>query len=144
MPVKLRPSSGTWFHSLHATSQALQPMQIEVSVKNPIRGGWSTYPAAAAGSRPARAVSPVRPAVSAVISRLRPRLFGDAGPLLVVADQLAQRGPPGPAPWSDVAGERLDFLDVHVRVQGQVGQLVRRVAGRQAVRSPVPGQPDLV
>ncbi len=26
------------FHSLHATSQALQPMQIEVSVKNPLRG----------------------------------------------------------------------------------------------------------
>jgi hypothetical protein len=32
------PSWGTRFHSLQATSQALQPMQIEVSVKNPIRG----------------------------------------------------------------------------------------------------------
>jgi hypothetical protein len=29
---------GIWFHSLQATSQALQPMQIEVSVKNPTRG----------------------------------------------------------------------------------------------------------
>jgi len=26
---------GSWFHSLHATSQALQPMQTLVSVKNP-------------------------------------------------------------------------------------------------------------
>ena len=39
MPVRLSPSSGTAFHSLQATSQALQPMQTEVSVKNPIRGG---------------------------------------------------------------------------------------------------------
>src|SRR5438105_12054708 len=36
-PVQTRPSSGTRFHSLHATSQALQPMQIDVSVKKPIR-----------------------------------------------------------------------------------------------------------
>src|SRR6202012_3738683 len=33
MPDRLSPSSGTSFHSLHATSQALQPMQTEVSVK---------------------------------------------------------------------------------------------------------------
>src|SRR5947209_14387616 len=36
-PVQSRPSSGTRFHSLHATSQALQPMQIDVSVKKPTR-----------------------------------------------------------------------------------------------------------
>jgi hypothetical protein len=30
--------SGTWFHSLQATSQALQPMHSDVSVKKPIRG----------------------------------------------------------------------------------------------------------
>src|SRR5919197_2896320 len=35
MPVKNIPSSGSWFHSLHATSHALQPMQTVVSVKNP-------------------------------------------------------------------------------------------------------------
>src|SRR2546430_817918 len=35
MPVNTSPSSGTWFHSLHATSHALHPMQIDVSVKNP-------------------------------------------------------------------------------------------------------------
>src|SRR3954470_5129756 len=36
-PRKFMPSSGTAFHSLHATSQALQPMQIDVSVKKPLR-----------------------------------------------------------------------------------------------------------
>ena len=39
MPVSSSPSSGTAFQSLHATSQALQPMHTEVSVKKPIRGG---------------------------------------------------------------------------------------------------------
>src|SRR6202034_4259451 len=42
MPDRAIPSSGTAFHSLHATSHALHPMQTEVSVKKPIRGGWST------------------------------------------------------------------------------------------------------
>ena len=35
--MKSRPSSGTSFHSLQATSHALQPMQIDVSVKKPTR-----------------------------------------------------------------------------------------------------------
>src|SRR5262245_14234751 len=35
MPVKSSPSSGNWFHCLHATSHALHPIQIVVSVKNP-------------------------------------------------------------------------------------------------------------
>ena len=33
--MKWSPSAGSWFHCLHATSHALQPMQSEVSVKNP-------------------------------------------------------------------------------------------------------------
>src|SRR5204862_5989470 len=37
-PVHTRPSSGTTFHSLQATSHALQPMHTLVSVKKPIRG----------------------------------------------------------------------------------------------------------
>src|SRR5437868_12076356 len=41
-PVKTRPSSGTRFHSLHATSQALQPMQTDVSVKKPTRSCCSS------------------------------------------------------------------------------------------------------
>jgi hypothetical protein len=45
------PSSGTRFHSLHATSQALQPMHTEVSVKKPTRLGWSPdQPASVDGS----------------------------------------------------------------------------------------------
>ena len=41
-PVQFSPSSGTPFHSLQATSHALQPMHTDVSVKNPIRGGASS------------------------------------------------------------------------------------------------------
>ena len=36
IPVKRKPSSGNWFHCLHATSHALQPMQSVVSVKKPL------------------------------------------------------------------------------------------------------------
>src|SRR2546422_9748881 len=39
--VNLAGSPCSWFHSLHATSQALQPMQIDVSVKNPIGFSWN-------------------------------------------------------------------------------------------------------
>src|SRR5437879_2976463 len=35
--VNTKPSSGSWFHCLHATSQALHPIQMVVSVKNPFR-----------------------------------------------------------------------------------------------------------
>src|SRR3954463_11425526 len=48
-PSRFMPSSGTPFHSLHATSHALQPMQIDVSVKKPLRGGGSTHAASMAG-----------------------------------------------------------------------------------------------
>src|SRR5438128_9528491 len=34
-------SAGSWFHSLHATSHALQPMETVVSVKNPMGSGIS-------------------------------------------------------------------------------------------------------
>src|SRR3954465_11279371 len=33
-PVKLKPSAGTWFHSLQATSQALHPIHNVASVRN--------------------------------------------------------------------------------------------------------------
>ena len=35
IPVNEKPSSGNWFHCLHATSHALQPMHTVVSVKKP-------------------------------------------------------------------------------------------------------------
>ncbi len=50
VPSMSKPWSGTSFHSLHATSQALQPMQMLVSVKNPLRFGGSSYPVSRAGS----------------------------------------------------------------------------------------------
>ncbi len=51
IPVRARsPSRGLPFHSLHATSQALQPMQIEVSVKNPLRSSWVFQCASVLGS----------------------------------------------------------------------------------------------
>src|ERR1043165_7465684 len=36
LPLQRKPSSGTPFHSLHAASQALQPMQSVESVKKPV------------------------------------------------------------------------------------------------------------
>src|SRR4051794_18071346 len=59
MPSRLNPLSGTPFHSLQATSHAMQPIQTLVSVKKPIRGGASGYPASGAGSSgPYRLFSP--------------------------------------------------------------------------------------
>ena len=99
MPVRFSPSSGTAFHSLHATSQALQPMQIEVSVKKPIRGGCSSHPARSAGSAP-----PVRPGLSVtLISHLRPGLVGDTGPLHVRLHQFPQGWAARPPAGLDVA-----------------------------------------
>src|SRR3984893_3627155 len=53
MARKSSPSVGSAFHSLQATSQALQPMQIELSVKKPTRSvkvmpGTGTHSAARA------------------------------------------------------------------------------------------------
>src|SRR3954467_8731570 len=49
--VPWESSIGSVFHSLHATSQALQPMHTEVSVKKPTRFGWSgSYPASSVTS----------------------------------------------------------------------------------------------
>src|SRR6266581_7748359 len=42
-PDHTNPSSGTWFHSLHATSQALQPMHTVGSVKKPTLTLSRTY-----------------------------------------------------------------------------------------------------
>src|SRR5688500_8844428 len=40
LPVNAKPSLGTSFHSLHATSHALQPMQSVASVKKPVMVIW--------------------------------------------------------------------------------------------------------
>src|SRR5439155_15485358 len=52
-PRNSRPSSGTWFHSLHATSHALHPMHMDVSVKKPTRSATAAItPAPRSGRRP--------------------------------------------------------------------------------------------
>src|SRR6478672_9229397 len=49
-PVGHTSRQAAFVQCLHATSHALQPMQIEVSVKNPLRGGGAAHPACRAGS----------------------------------------------------------------------------------------------
>src|SRR4051794_25302696 len=87
------PRAGIAFHSLHATSQALHPMQMLVSVKNPIRGGASVQPLAATGSGRGWIVT----------SHLRAGLGGDARAALVVAQEVEPGGAPRPATGTDVA-----------------------------------------
>src|SRR5579875_3243630 len=140
MPVNWRPSSGTWFHSLQATSHALQPMQTDVSVKNPIRGGAPRWPLLAAGAPS----SSSRPRMSTATAHLPTSVPVYAGPADVLVHQGGPVGAPRPAAGTDVAGERLHLLDVHVRVERQRGQLVRRVPSRVAVGPPVVGESDLV
>src|SRR5215472_13268227 len=99
MPVSSSPSSGTEFHSLQATSQALQPMHTEVSVKNPMRGGWASQPTSAAGS-----LAAVVSSGNSGNSGLRPGFFGDPGAVLIAVDQRAQRPAAGPPSRLDVHG----------------------------------------
>src|SRR5579862_9353952 len=131
MPVKWNPSSGTRFHSLQATSQALQPIHTEVSVKNPTRGGWSRYPLAVAGSVSSK--SAVRNDLTAT-AHLRSGLFGDAGASDVFVDQGDLLGPPRAPPRPDVPAEGLHLLDVGIGVEGDRGELVRRVSRHETIR----------
>src|SRR3954469_14485447 len=63
-PVQSSPSSGMTFHSLHATSHALQPMQTDVSVKKPIRGPASApYVSGQAAGDPVGCAVPVESAI---------------------------------------------------------------------------------
>src|SRR5439155_26355945 len=127
MPSRLNPSSGTPFHSLHATSQALQPMQTLVSVKKPIRRGGSAYPDAAAGL--------------AALSTLVP--FAEAGPAPVVGEVRQQRPAGRPPARLHVAGTHLALLDQHVRIQRDAEQVVGRVTGDEPGVAPVVRPPHL-
>src|SRR5450759_3550073 len=111
-------------------------MQIEVSVKKPLRGGASTHPASRA----------VEGRISLVAQDVA-RLDRDAGPAAVLLDESQQVGTGWAPAWLDVAGGCLGLLDVHVRVQGHAEQVVGAVAADDrsaATYSPVVGQPDLV
>src|SRR5919197_6303627 len=58
--------------------------------------------------------------------------------------ELREVGPAGPSPRLDPDRERLHLLDVHVRVERDRREVVRRPARRQPARPPVVGKPDLV
>src|SRR3954468_22322870 len=153
-------SIGSVFHSLQATSQALQPMHTEVSVKKPTRSGWvGSYPASpwTSGSGPNnRFFRPVRPGlaeltlVMPVPSPFRrssrvlrcPAAHGDVSGLDAGAPAvslhelhqfLAPRTPSGP----DVAGGRLALLDVRVRIEHDAQEVVAGVTGGDAGLAPV-------
>src|SRR4029079_19719496 len=122
MPVNTKPSAGTWFHSLHATSHALQPMHTDVSVKNPTRADPD----------------------SSVTSRVRSGLCVDARPSLILLDERCSLLAARTAAGSDVACECLHLLDVDVRIQGEVGELGGRIAGHASRVSPVVRKSDLI
>src|SRR5438128_12021716 len=90
-------------------------MQTEVSVKKPTRGFRSS-----------------------------PYVVLTARPLSQIGDELRQPRAAWTAAGPDVARERLDLLDVHVRVERHVGEVVCRAARRQPALAPVVAQPDLV
>src|SRR4051794_36894704 len=143
MPVSSKPSSGIAFHSLHATSHALQPMQTDVSVKKPTRGGGSVYPASVAGSiGPYRLLRPIGLVLGGQDRCVLLRC--DARPVAVTLHVRQQVRAGGSTPGPDVAGADLALLDQHVRVQSDADQVVRRVAGDQALAAEVVRQPDLV
>ena len=60
------------FHSLHATSHALQPMQIELSVKNPLRGGASVQPVVGRGISVRTTIRCITDWVSGGVTRVVP------------------------------------------------------------------------
>src|SRR3954447_20651733 len=131
-------------------------MHTLVSVKNPMRGGGSAWPASSAtcGSGPekelprgpagaGRSPSPVPPGCRSS-AYLRAGLGGDAGAFAVTGDERRQLWPPRTAARADVDGQRLDLLDVHVPVERDGRELVEGVALGDAVRAPVIGHADLV
>src|SRR5262249_21367016 len=140
MPVNCRPSSGTWFHSLQATSQALHPMHTDVSVKKPTRGGGSPYPLDAAGSSDPSS----RANRSLATAHLRPGRFGDAGPPDVLLDQSRAGRSTRPATGPNITAQGFHLLDVHVGVQSDRRQLVGGVTHRITVRPPMEREADLL
>src|ERR687887_2001848 len=58
--------------------------------------------------------------------------------------ELREVGPAGPSPRLDPDREGLHLLDVHVRVERDRREVVRRPARRQPARPPVVRETDLV
>src|SRR5687768_8665984 len=126
----LKPSSGTPFHSLQATSHALQPMHTLVSVKNPLRAGGSSYPASAAGSiGPKRLFFFSTSAAPLGFDRPDSVVIGEPGAVLVARHQVEQLLAVRPATGAHVAGAHLALLDEHVGVERDAHQVVGGVTG---------------
>ena len=126
-------------------------MQIEVSVKNPLRGLRPASAASAAGASVSWSSQPSlvesSPNVAGGIGdRVVAGLDRCAGAGLVVGDQASSSAPVRPAARTDVAGSGLGLLDLHVRVQRHAEQVVGRVTADDGVTAdaPVVRQPDLV
>src|SRR3712207_26233 len=110
-------SIGRVFHSLHATSQALQPMHTEVSVKKPTRAGWSpSYPASpwTSGSGPYSRLSGSRP-VKAGLAELT-----EVTPVSCLPLECSR--------LRCLAGPRLRFLECS-RLRSLAGSQLRSLAG---------------
>src|SRR4051794_14545879 len=103
-------------------------MQTDVSVKNPTRS----------------AVLTSRPISTRLMSDLHACGVGDScTPAMLLDERLPVRSARSPA-GTYGASQRLHFLDVHVRVEGEMGQLVGRVADAQTGIAPVIRQTDLM
>ncbi len=127
IPVKRNPSSGSWFHCLHATSQALQPMQSVVSVKNPFARGHQR------GSSPVGIGRAVAADLRAGLSAGRRPRAARAG--LGVGHRGAGRCRVRPGWMSPVSALRL--LDRDVRIGDEREELVGARRRSPAHRAPV-------
>src|SRR5665809_9816 len=139
MPVNEKPSSGSWFHCLHATSQALQPMQTVVSVKKPV--AISGIPSSSASPAVALACFSRAGALLSIVLR---RHMGEVARVRIFGGDLGWRSRAVAAPRGDVRRERLRLLYRHVWVGDEPEELVRGVAGDDAFAAPVIGESDLM
>src|SRR6476469_4254606 len=133
IPVNEKPSSGSWFHCLQATSHALQPMQTVVSVKTPL----------VITGRLFRWLRHVREYI---------RLFVEARHLRALAadprDRAAlgyagvrparrDRWPGGAASLAHITGEDLRLVNLRGWIERDADHVVDDVAGDDARWSPV-------
>ena len=154
-PMKWKPSAGSWFHCLHATSHALQPMQTRRVGEEAGRRLRRRRRAPAERVHEAVPAAPQRPAASAGLRRSdssqfatamrkspfrlgrRPACRGSArGSARAPCGTVGRGGRPVEPAGVDLAGEHLALVHAHVRVGHQRGQVVGVAADRSRRRSP--------
>ncbi len=136
IPVNEKPSLGNSFHCLQATSHALQPMHRVVSVKKPLT---ATLVPVLAFSRFVAVCS-----AGALPCRWNVALPGSL--INCGRHWLASGVSTSPASSAGLnrSGERLGFLNRHVRVRYEADQIVRRIPPDQTIARPIVRQPDLM